>query len=329
MIPIIQIFLDGQDISSRFAGRIVSGEIHETDGEKTDELRLTISNYDGMLAKPAKGAIVDVSLGWVETGVVKAGQFKVLETTKVGEIAAFHVTAHAAQLDNSLKTQKFRSFAPPKTYGQVFQQIASDNNLSAAVHPSIAQIQIDAILAQHGESDMHFGMRIARGVGAILKMAQGYFTVVPKGAGQSASGQAIPALTVTPADLVGRWEIGDKERPKRGQSKANVFSRKTATRTVVSSGNSSDGPDYVHPQLFGSQTEAQNAVKARAAAFKRGQKHFRGTLRGGIFPPPAGGILTTQGFGDDDDANFSIKSLRSVFGEKGLAFSFDGEQQAT
>jgi phage protein D len=329
MTPIVQIFLDGKDISSRMNGRILSGSIEETDGERTDKLTLTISNYDGKLAKPAKGAILKVSIGWQETGVAKAGEFKVQEVTKHGEVAVFHVTAQAAALDNSLKTQKGRCWKPPKTYGEVFKQLASDNNLTAAVHASIQSIKIDKVLAQHGESDMHFAMRIARGVGAIAKMAQGRLTIVPKGAGQSASGQALPPLIITPADLLAGWSLGDKERPKRGKCKAAVFDRKTAKHTQVDAGDASNGPDYVFPHIFGSTTEAKHAVSARSAAFKRGEKHFSGSFRPGLIPPPAGGILTTKGFKDDDDTDFTIKKLNTEWGARGIVIAFTAELKAT
>lgn len=328
MIPIVQVFLNGQDISSRLNGRVISASIEETDGEHADRLDIQISNYDGRLAKPAKGAMLQIQLGWEEVGIVKAGQFKVQEVTKHGEQAVFHVTADAAALDNSLKTQKSRCWTPPKTYGDVFQQLASDNSLTAAVHSSIAQIKIDKVLAQHGESDMHFAMRIARGVGAIAKMAQGRLTIVPKGQGQSASGQALPPMIVTPSDLRAGWSIGDKERPKRGKCKANVFDRSTAKRTEVSAGDASNGPDYVFPHVFGSQTEANKAVAARSAQFKRGEKHFSGAFVAGLFPPPAGGILTSKGFGDDDDTDFTIKRLNTQWGHEGIVIAFQAELKA-
>lgn len=196
MTPIVEVWLNGQNISSRLAGRVLQAEIAETDGENTDTLRLSVSNYDGRLKKPAVGAVLDVRLGWQEVGIAKQGSFKVQEVTKHGEAARFDITAQAAGLDKTLKTQKNRNWQAPKTYGDVFKQIAGDNGLSAAVHGSIAQIKIEKVVAQHGESDMHFATRLARSVGAIAKVAEGKLVIVPKGQGESASGQSIPALAV-------------------------------------------------------------------------------------------------------------------------------------
>lgn len=327
MIPIIQIWLNGEDISGKFAGRVLRGAIHETDGEKTDELRLSISNHDGLLAKPKFGAVLQVRLGWDIASLVKAGEFKVQDVTKFGEAARFDIVAQAAALDNSLKTQKNRAWKAPKTFDDVFKQIAADNQLTAAIHSSVAQIPIDKVLAQHGESDMHFAMRIARGVGAIAKVAQGKLVIVPKGAAESASGQAVTALTVTPSDLTGEWSIGAPQRPKRGACKANIFDRSQGGRSHAEAGDSANGPDYIFPHIFGSATEAKNAVAARSAAFKRGEKHFQGVFRPGIVPPAAGGALKTEDFGDDDDTDWTIKDRTIDFGA-GISIKFRAELKA-
>lgn len=329
MTPLIQIFLDGKDISSRLAGRILQGAIEETDGEKTDELLLTISNYDGLIKKPATGAVLSVQLGWEETGVFKAGQFKVQEVEKRGEAAVFEIKAQAAALDNSLKTQKGRNWQKPKTYGDVFKQLASDNGLTAAVHSSISSVVIEKVVVQHGESDMHFAMRLARSLGAIAKVAQGKLVIVPKGAGQSASGASVSRLEVTPSDLQDGWRIGNLQRPKRGKCKAAIFDRASGKRKEASAGDASNGPDYVFPEVFGTETEAKKAVSARSAQFKRGEARFSGTLRPGLTPPPAGGVIASKDFGDDDDHDWTVKKLSTRFGGSiGIAISFQAEVKA-
>ncbi|MBB4199037.1 hypothetical protein CCR94_16215 [Rhodoblastus sphagnicola] len=327
MNPIVQIWLNGQDISGRLAGRVLAARIDETDGEKTDTLRLKVSNYDGRLSKPATGAVLEVVLGWRETGIAKQGSFKVQEVTKHGEAAVFDITAQAAQLDKTLKTQKNRNWKAPKTYGDVFQQLAGDNGLAAAVHASIAQIKIEKVVAQHGESDMHFATRLARSVGAIAKVAEGRLVIVPKGQGQSASGADIPALVVTPNDLHDGWSLGAKERPKRGKCKASMVDRASGKRKTFSAGDESNGPDYVFPHIFGTETEAKNAASAHSGHFKRNEAHFRGALRAGIIAPAAGGIITTSGFGDDDDRDWTIKHKSTAF-HAGIEISFDCEVKA-
>ena len=71
--------------------------------------------------------------------------------------------------------------------------------------------------------------------------------------------------------------------------------------------------DYVFPHIFGTETEAKNAASAHSAHFKRNEAHFHGALRPGIIAPAAGGIITTAGFGDDDDRSWTIKHKTAAF----------------
>jgi len=327
MTPIVQIFLDGQDISARFNGRLIEARIDETDGEKSDRLRMKVWNGDGRLRKPAVGAVLTVLLGWQETGIAKQGAFKVQDVSKHGGPAYFDIGAEAAALDKTLKTQKNRNWKAPKTFGDIFKQVAGDNGLVAAVHGSISQLKIEKVIAQHGESDMHFATRLARSVGAIAKVSEGRLIIVPKGLGQGASGAAMGSLTVTPADLEDGWSLGARQRPKRGKSKAHMFDRKEGKRRTFSAGDASNGPDFIVPHIFGTEMEAKAACSARAGHFKRGEKHFRGPLRPGLIPPPAGGVIISAGFGDDDDHPWIIKHKSTAFHD-GIKISFDAEPKA-
>ena len=105
MTPIVNFSIDGNPLG-QLAQRVLSGSITESDGEAADELRIKVSNYDGQLQKPRLGVVVAVSYGWQETGVVKSGQFTVLETVKNGPLATFDVTGHSADLLKTLKQQK-------------------------------------------------------------------------------------------------------------------------------------------------------------------------------------------------------------------------------
>jgi len=208
-----------------------------------------------------------------------------------------------------------------------FSSSSPDNGLTAAVHATVAAIKVAKVVAQHGESNMHLAMRLARSVGAIAKVADSKLVIVPKGQGQSASGQSIPALTVTPNDLRDGWSIGARQRPKRGKCKAHVVDRASGKRKTFSAGDESNGPDYVHPHIFGTETEAKNAASARSAHFKRGEAHFRASLRPGLIAPAAGGIITTSGFGDDDDRDWTIKHKITAF-HAGIESNFQCEVKA-
>ena len=325
-VSITQIWLDGRDISSRFDGRVLYGQIVEEDGDKADQLTLEISNHDGAIAKPQRGAIVEVMLGYDDVGVEKVGSYKVQTVVKIGEAAAFEISGEAADFAKSLKQQKSRSWTKGKTYGDIFNQLAGDNGLTPAVSGEIARIRIDKIVAQTQESDIHLATRLARKLDAICKVAEGRLVVVPRGKGETASGAAMEAIVITPQDLEGDFRIADKDRPKRGKVKAVYYDRQKAERREIEEGEGDD-PAYTLPQIFGDEEEAKKAAAARKREFKRAEKAFSGTFRTSLLGPKAGVVLTTDGFGDDDDQDWTIKRLTREFGDRagGYVRKFEAE----
>ena len=206
----------------------------------------------------------------------------------------------------------------PNTLGAVLNQVATDNGLTAAINSTLQSISIDKIVAQIAESDMHLCSRLARTYGALFKVSTGMLVFVPRGAGTTASGQPADSCTITPQDCVD-FQIHEKDRPERSKSNAVFYDRGQAARTPVASatGGGGDGaPDYTHPHIFGTQTEAQNHANARKGASDRAAKTFNAQLGQGRTGAGAGGVATTQGFGDDDDMAFAIKMCVFEFGPK-------------
>ena len=88
--------------------------------------------------------------------------------------------------------------------------------------------------------------------------------------------------------------------------------------------------DYTHPETFGNPTEAKSAAQARAKDFKSKSKPIEVTLRAPVPPPAPGGVLTTKGFGDDDDHDWIVKTVIDEFsgGAKGgLVTKVSGERK--
>ena len=236
----------------------------------------------------------------------------------------FHVSGQSADLKKTLKQQKTRSWVAPKTLGDVLKQVASDNGLTPAIDGSLAAIAIDKIVAQTGESDMHLVTRLARRFDAVGKFAQGKLVFVPKGSGTTASGAAIAAVTITPNDCE-TFSIHDSDRAQRGKSHAKVWNRATATSTDVAGHAGDVGPDYAYPETFGGNNEAKRATEGRAKAFARGKKTLSATLRPPVAVPVPGGVVTTSGFGDDDNTDFIAKTVEDEFDDKGLVSKVEGE----
>lgn len=318
MTPIVTLSIGGA-VLGQVAKRALSGEIVESDGEKADELRMIVSNFDGRLRKPRREEKITVKFGWKETGVVKVGEYIVAETVKTGPRAEFHITAHSADLKKSLKGQKSRSWTKGKTLGDVYGDLAKDNQLSLAMDSELKQIKIDKIVAQTAESDMHLGTRLARHFGALFKVADGRMMVVKKGKGQTASGQAAARCVLTPNDCEG-FTFTDRDRPARDKAKAVHYDRDKAKRSEEASegGLAAGGsPDYVSPWVYGTQEEAKKFAVARKGKFDRDGRSFNATLMAGRTGVAPGGVAQTQGFGDDDDREWVVTKRTFGWGPEG------------
>ncbi|APD13639.1 hypothetical protein RO07_04035 [Pandoraea pulmonicola] len=77
-----------------------------------------------------------------------------------------------------------------------------------------AACSVDAVVPradQFGESDLHFITRLARMHGATATVKAGKLIVTPRGAGKSASGKPLPAITLARSD-VGHYEVSFPDR---------------------------------------------------------------------------------------------------------------------
>jgi len=326
MTPFVEISLNG-NVLGGFDKRALSGQIVEYDGEHADELHIAVSNYDGKLKKPRPDETVTVRLGWKETGAVKVGEFVITEIVKNGPSAQFQITGHSADLKKTLKEQKTRSWTKGKKLKDVLDDVAKDNKLQAAVDQELGSIEIEKIVAQTGESDMHLVTRLARQYNALAKFQNGKLVFVKKGSGKTASGQDAGSETITPNDCVG-FSFAQGARNERGKAKAVHYERDKARRTTQESkgGLQSDGtPDYVAPNIFGTQVEARWNALSRKKGFDRGTRKFNCTRKPGAVGLAPGGVVTTQGFHDDDDTQWTVKKRLFGFSADGLVVRMDCE----
>lgn len=326
MTPFVEISLGG-NVLSGFQKRALSGQIVEYDGEHADELHIAVSNYDGRLKKPRPDEKVTVRVGWRETGAVKVGEFVITEIVKNGPRAEFQITGHSADLKKTLKEQKTRSWKKGKKLKDVLDDVAKDNQLEAAVDQELGAIEIEKIVAQTGESDMHLVTRLARQFNALAKFQNGKLVFVKKGAGKTASGQDAGSETITPNDCVG-FSFSQGARNERGKGKAVHYDRDKASRTTEESqgGMQSDGvPDYVAPQIYGTQVEAKWVALSRKQKFDRETRKFNCTRAPGQVGLAPGGVVATQGFGDDDDRQWTVKRRLFGFSADGLVVRMDCE----
>jgi phage protein D len=91
---------------------------------------------------------------------------------------------------------------------------------------------VDAVVPQgdrFGESDLHFVTQLARMHGATVTVKAGKLIVTPRGAGKSASGKPLPAITLARSD-VGHSEVSLPDRASFGAVCTKVHDARTGKK---------------------------------------------------------------------------------------------------
>jgi len=172
---------------------------------------------------------------------------------------------------------------------------------------------------QFNESDFNFITRLARQYDCTAKVGDGKLLVMPRQGGQSASGKALGTVTITRQD-VSRYQfrLGDKTAHKAVQTKHQ--DKKSGTLQVVDLNNdeSPDGLPPVHTDrhIYPNKSAAQQAAKARLAAFNRSTAGVRLEMVGrtDLF---AERMISAQGFKPGLDGEYLVDSVEQVFTPSG------------
>ncbi|MFJ4288743.1 phage late control D family protein [Cupriavidus sp. NPDC089707] len=195
--PVYQLVQNGNNITSRFQGRLMSLTLTDNRGFEADQLDIELDDHDGMLDLPEKGVRLSLALGWSDAGVVDKGIFKVDEIEHSGPPDRLTLRARSADLGTDLTTRKERSFRD-KTIGALVRAIASRNQLAAVIAQQLAD-QLIGHLDQTGESDANLLTRLAKDYDAIATVKQGKLLFIKAGEALSASGIALPTVLITRA----------------------------------------------------------------------------------------------------------------------------------
>ncbi|MEB0038843.1 phage late control D family protein, partial [Pseudomonas sp. RTS2] len=78
--------------------RLVSLELTDNRGIEADQLSITLSDHDGLLVMPSKGALAELWLGWSDTGLVSKGTYIIDEIEHSGAPDILSIRARSADL---------------------------------------------------------------------------------------------------------------------------------------------------------------------------------------------------------------------------------------
>ena len=306
MTPAFKIVIDGrQDTTEAVRDRLLSLSVTDEAGRQSDSAEAVLDNRDGAIAVPRRGAKMTVSLGWQGPGVTVQGTYIVDEIELSGPPDTLAIRAKAADMRESLKARKTRSW-DDVSIGELARQIAAEHGLKARVGSALREVRIPH-LDQTEESDLHLLTRLARDHDAVAKPAGEYLLFVPRGEAASATGKPMPAVDVRPED-VSRWRVTRADREAYNSAKAHWHEPGTGTRHTETAG--SGEPAWTLRGTYASASEAAEAARAKLSELARGTARLSLKMAPGNPAIAAEAELRLKEFGDGADGSWTC--LRAV-----------------
>lgn len=296
-----QVTLDGKDLTSIMAPRLISLKLDEATDEKADKLEIVLRDNDGAMAIPPEGALLTVALGWargsgVAVGLVSKGTFKVDDVSWYGPPNCISITAHSADLAGTFRLRKNKTWNG-KTLSTIVAEVAAANSLTAACHPDLADTVVTSAEQAH-KSDMQFLRDLGRRYDAVATVKAGKLIFAPKGATTTISGKIIPTLTITRQknDKV-TYRRSAREGEQDG-AEAQYYNQGAGKRVVVGAGGSNRKR---MKRIYSSEPDASAAALAESNRLARKKASFSITLDPGNASVSTGKKAVLSGFKSEID----------------------------
>jgi phage protein D len=317
-IPGVTLTLDGTDLADKVNPRLLELTLTEKRGGEADELTVTLQNADGKLAIPAPGKVLALSLGWVQgddvaTGMVAKGRFTVDEVEAGGYPDQVRITARSADLAGGYRKRRNQVWKDT-TLGAVLSDIAARNGVTAQVHPDLSGKAI-AALDQHGKSDMAMVKDLGSRYDAVATWKDRKLIFMPVGSATTASGTAIPALTLTRRDGW-TWRFTRAQRDENDGAEAEWHDAKAGRRKRHSTGGKN--PKKLK-RVYASEADAKQAAEAEAQKRKRGGYAFEYDLALADCRIQPNRKATLSGWGTTvDGMTWLIESVETNWSSRGM-----------
>lgn len=274
-MPAYALLLDGKPLS--LDGRSVEITVTDHSGDQADELVVKISDTlpNRRIAFPRTGVTLACRLGWSGEDLADMGTFVIDAIDHDGPPDAITISGHAADLKGAW-TQKREQSWDSVTVEDIIDTIAFRQDMTPAFAPDLGAIAIDHI-DQTDESDAHFLTRLAQRVGAVFSVKSGHLLFKPRGSGKSASGKAMPPLTIVRAETdQHRYNQADREQYTGVQASWHDNASAKTQRVLVGE----KGHVRTLRNNYPTEAEANAAAKAEYKRIQRGEATFNLTRIG-------------------------------------------------
>lgn len=218
MRPFARIRKDDIDITESLGARLLSIEVVDEAEDKSDRVTIDIdaSPVEGMsMDVPHIGTVVHIEMGYIGGEAADKGSY-LIDGLRDGKPAhTLTITGRSANMPSKFRTPRSQSYHQ-KTLADIIGEIAERNGYEAAIDDKVGNVVIRHV-DQDAESDMAFASRLARQYDAVARPVDGRLVVARRGAGEAASGAALPAVSIRESDCA-RWDFDYSAREEAGEA---------------------------------------------------------------------------------------------------------------
>ncbi|MFG5777709.1 contractile injection system protein, VgrG/Pvc8 family [Comamonas sp. J-3] len=320
--PTYALTINGRDITPRLNGRLIRLSLSETRGEEADQLEVELSDHDGALPIPPKGAKVQLRMGYVGLPMFDKGEFVVDEAGHRGTPDVLSFRARSANLAQGLRQRTSRSWHAT-TLGQVVQDLAAANGLQAKVGEGLAAKPVQHI-DQTNESPVHFLTRIGRQYDAVATVKKGMLLFLPIGGATTASGKPMPAVLLT-RRAGDQHDYSSAERDAYTGVRAEWHDARANTRKAAIAGTETNLKTL--KSTYATEADALAAAQAEMGRIVRGKATLTYTLATGQPALAPQTPVTVQGFKPEIDGTaWLVKKVEHEMGDGGYTTRLEMER---
>ncbi|MGJ8514666.1 hypothetical protein R84981_001137 [Carnimonas sp. R-84981] len=290
--PSYRLTLAGVDITPRFNGRLSSLSLTDSRDGTSDQLDITLVNHDGRTPIPENGKKLSIAIGW-NNDLTEKGDFIINEVEITGPPDIITVRARAVDTTATLPGQKTRSWHRT-TIGEIVDKIAAEHSLISACSESFRAARVNHI-DQTSESDLNFLIRLGERNDAIASIKAGRLLFVKKGQSTSASGTALPTISIEKRSVSNFSYVRTVSDSYAGV-KAHYNEKKGAKYKYVIAGSGDNVREL--KATYATKDDAAAAAEAEWARIKRGVEGLDMALAMGRADILVESPINAQGFGE-------------------------------
>lgn len=325
--PAFRLTVDGQDVTSLFASRLIDLSLTDGAGVEADRLRVRLSDALPLarLQEPSFGAEIRVWLGY-GLSAKYMGLFIAEQVEVGGAPDEMVITAGASPTGESsggksaLTEQRSRSWPEGTTVSDLVSTVATEHGMKPAVSSNLASIPLPH-LDQVDESDINLLSRVSRDLDALVKPGDGQIVFAKRGESLTVAGKPMPVIALTPQD-VSSWRAGRNLRDRPGTVITTFGDREAGDAVECKAGTGKPVRRLRH--RYPSREAAQAAADAEYRRAVRSERGLELDLPGNPDLIAEGRVLLS-GFRSYVDGEWLISRVQHWLDAGGYRCSVTGE----